>query len=79
MLSTKKLSFNEFAKESGFTRGAIFRIVNDKKGFGTSRLASIKNSFPELSLEWLITGEGVMTLEDQFINPLNSNESESDF
>lgn len=56
-----KLSNRAFAKRVGFTNGVISQIVSGKTlSFGIDKVVSIFSTYPELNIEWLLTGEGSM-------------------
>jgi SOS-response transcriptional repressor LexA len=52
----KGLSNRKFSEAAGLSNGFIGKV----KEIGSSKLSSIVDSFPELNLEWLVTGRGEM-------------------
>lgn len=53
----KGITVNKFETSSGLARGYLARL---KGSVGSDKLNSICMTFPELSIEWLITGKGKM-------------------
>ena len=53
----KKISISEFEKSINVANGYINSI---SKGIGTDKINNILEKYPNLSVEWLITGEGSM-------------------
>lgn len=56
-LKYKKLGQNKFEKSAGLTVG---HISHTKRDFGASVLSKILLAAPDLSRDWLLTGEGEM-------------------
>ena len=72
-----------FSKKTGIDRSLITRSFNQTRDFGVTSLQKIGNSYPELSLNWVITGEGEMILPDlndakYFTSQYNSIEEDED-
>ncbi|MEM9649860.1 MAG: helix-turn-helix transcriptional regulator [Bacteroidota bacterium] len=60
----KNLNPNSFSKKLGLTNNVtISRLVNENRSPSFSTLYKIKESFPEVNLDWLITGKGLMLVE----------------
>jgi len=56
-LALKKIGQNRFAKDCGFSDS----LINNVKGsIGSDKLNKISSRYPELSMDWLITGKGEM-------------------
>lgn len=53
------LSNNKFGESCGLSGANIHGMVNGK-GFGVDKLLKIFNTYPDLSPDWLFTGEGQM-------------------
>ena len=54
-LALKKIGQNRFAKDCGFSES----LINNSKGsIGSEVLNKISSRYPELSMDWLITGKG---------------------
>lgn len=58
------LSQNKFALKVGIDRGLVSKMLNGTK-FGIDKLMQIINSFPEISMEWLLRGKGEMILRPE--------------
>jgi hypothetical protein len=50
-----------FEEKVGLTRGYISKV---KKGIGPEMMTKVANTYPELNINWLATGEGEMLKED---------------
>ena len=48
----------------GIDRGLVSKMLNGTK-FGIDKLMQIINSFPEISMEWLLRGKGEMILRPE--------------
>lgn len=60
IISEKKLSIRAFAKEVNCADTTIGLIIKGKTEPGYSIIFSIVDRFPDISSEWLLTGEGYM-------------------
>lgn len=49
-----------FAREIGASPAAILNIVNDKRNAGKGILNKIVETFPDVSISWLLVGQGPM-------------------
>jgi phage repressor protein C with HTH and peptisase S24 domain len=49
-----------FEAEMGFSNGSISKLLNERRALGTDRLETIVAKYPELNVDWLITGKGEM-------------------
>lgn len=58
VLSSKNLSIRSFARAINCADTTIGNIVHDKSEPNYSTIFSILEQFPDISPEWLITGEG---------------------
>ena len=56
-----------FADKVGVTEFVVSNWV--KRGAGTSVMMKIKKAFPEISVEWLLSGEGEMIKENNEVSP----------
>lgn len=59
-IEAKGLNINEFSRLTGFSSGALSKILNGQKSFGIEKLMNIFISFPDLRTEWLLFGQGDM-------------------
>ena len=53
-------TISSFEVKIGVSKGAIYKPVRNGKTVGLEILAKIFSVYPDLNLEWLITGEGMM-------------------
>lgn len=56
-IKSKRLGQTKFEELVGFSRGYISRV---KPSIGVNKLLNIIEIFPDLNLDWLITGKGEM-------------------
>ena len=57
IIKVERSGFRDFERRMGFSEGMISR----PGGFSISSLENIAKKCPDLSLRWLLTGEGIMT------------------
>lgn len=69
-LITNKIVRNqqEFVEKIGSDKSTVSQIKNRKLPITNSILDKIKNAFPNISVNWLITGEGEMLLDQDLQN-----------
>ncbi len=60
-LSKKRITKSSFAREVGVSNAFISSI---RKSISPEVLQKIKEAFPDLNIEWLMTGEGNMILAE---------------
>lgn len=60
-----------FADKVGVTEFVVSNWV--KRGAGTSVMMKIKKAFPEISVEWLLSGEGEMIKENDEVSPKDAH------
>ena len=60
----KGISNNEFGREIECSSGQIAQMLTYEKNFGIDKLLKIVSKYPEISLEWLLTGDGNMLKND---------------
>lgn len=70
-LQENDIKVNKFEKVLGLSNGYLTKQLHRNGSIGTDILLKIKIHFPSLSLLWLVTGEGNMSL---FEKKFNSNE-----
>lgn len=56
----KHISIRKFEESVGFSNGAFSSQLKNKKTIGCDKLENILHIYPEISAEWLLTGEGDM-------------------
>ena len=72
-IKSSGMSVLQFEKRCGLSNGYI---KNFKGNFGSDKLENLLNAFPNLSREWLLTGEGEMLQEScQPISPIENGEN----
>ena len=60
-LDSKRISKAEFGRQIGVSNAFVTSIKNS---ISPEKLQKIKDSYPELNVEWLLTGEGAMLIGD---------------
>ena len=60
IIEHKGISKNKFYKETGLSNGFLDKV----KDVGASKLEYILNTYPEIDIEWLLTGKGKMLKAD---------------
>lgn len=65
----KGFSKRKFYAETGLSNG----ILDKTSGLSVETLEKIYSVFPEINLEWLITGKGSMLKEEKNIQQANNN------
>ena len=55
---TPKGTLNDFSRITGFSSGALSKILNGQTSFSLDRLYSIFHAYPDLNPSWLLFGEG---------------------
>ena len=56
-INSKELSASDFAKQLQIQRSALSHIFSGRNKPSVDVLLKIKNAYPEINLDWLITGE----------------------
>ena len=71
-LSTKKISKSEFGRTIGVSTSFVTAI---RKSIQPDKVASIAQNYPDLNIQWLLTGEGTMlnSSGDNFANVVGNN------
>lgn len=72
----KSLSANyaDLGNETGVGKANIYRVVKQGGGISMAMLARIYKRYPEISLHWLLTGEGTMFARSSQMNILSEPE-----
>ena len=60
VISYAELTASEFADEIGVQRSSVSHITSGRNKPSLDFLVKIKDRFPELAWDWLITGQGEM-------------------
>lgn len=56
----KTISVRKFEEKVGFSNGAFASQYKNNGSIGSDKIENILQSYPEINLEWLLTGEGEM-------------------
>lgn len=72
-LDCKDISKNKFYIKTGLSNG----FLDKKPNIGADKIEIIHSNYPEINLEWLITGEGPMLKEEKITPIYNSVVNES--
>jgi transcriptional regulator with XRE-family HTH domain len=56
-INTNELSASDFAKQLQIQRSALSHIFSGRNKPSVDVLIKIKNAYPDMSLDWLITGK----------------------
>lgn len=68
------LTIRQFERETGVSDGQISKLLRLNTSIQTNTLAKIKDSFPQLSIDWLLTGKGEMILAEENV-PTHNEET----
>ena len=71
----KEITINKFEITAGLTRGSLRNI---KQSIGSEKIALIMQAYPELSVEWLILGDGDGRSMLNSSNPINEDHNTAD-
>lgn len=70
-LDLKGISVRAFELKCGFSNGSFASQLKNGKTIGIDRLENILNAFPDINIEWLLTGKGSMAKTDTVPLPKN--------
>ena len=73
-LSAENLSQAQFADIIGVARASVSHIIAGRNKPGFDFILSMANSFPNLNLEWLVTGRGKMYKTPTDLFPMEGQE-----
>lgn len=59
-INYKGVSILSFAKKCGISEGSIRKVLNENTSITSTSLQKIAENFPEINLDWLLTGRGSM-------------------
>jgi len=65
----KRLSKNKFYKETGLSNG----ILDKQGGISSDSLEKIYYVYPEINLDWLLTGKGEMLKKEGLVQQAHNN------
>lgn len=65
----KRLSKNKFYKETGLSNG----ILDKQGGVSSDSLEKIYYVYPEINLDWLLTGKGEMLKKEGLVQQAHNN------
>jgi phage repressor protein C with HTH and peptisase S24 domain len=73
------ISNNEFGRNIGCSSAQITQMLTHEKNFGIDKLLKILSAYPELSSDWLLTGNGPMLRKtnrtsENIINPSEASQ-----
>jgi hypothetical protein len=71
IIKYKGISTRKFCLEVGIANGFFDKV----KDIGSEKLLKILNTYPELSVEWLLTGNGQMLKETQPVKEEKGDET----
>lgn len=60
VIAEKGHTVNSFSKETGYPQRTLSRQINENTAVGYDVIALIASKYPDISLNWLITGDGTM-------------------
>lgn len=58
-----RLSINAFSQQIGLPQNSVNNYINEKRGISLGFILSILSTYPNISAEWLLRGEGEMLLD----------------
>ena len=72
----KGIAVSAFEKSIGMSNASLGKSLKTGGTIGADKLGSILNTYPEINLYWLVTGEGEMLTADQPENPVEEKPEE---
>lgn len=60
-----KMSPTTFGEKMDIAKSTMSRLINDLSNPSYPFLVSVKKQYPEINLNWLITGDGNMLIEEE--------------
>jgi len=79
LIEKQKLTATQFAGEIGVQRSAVSHLLSGRNKPSLDFILKIKNRFPEVSLEWLLLGDGKMIEVSQKEGAVIENKQEELF
>lgn len=77
VISEKGHTINSFSKETGLSQRTLSRQINEGTSVGYDVISTIAMKYPDVSLNWLITGDGSMMNESDMLRIHNPPYPES--
>lgn len=79
IIRAKNLTAAEFATQLGIQPSSISHLLSGRNNPSLDFVRKLKETFPEYNLDWIVLGQGPMTVSDPFFvtrNELDSPQSE---
>ena len=64
------LSPSQFADEIGVQRSAMSHLVSGRNNPSLEFIMKVLKRFPQVNMEWLVSGTGTMTRDEQKVQPV---------
>ena len=52
-------------KVAGLSRTLLSKAIDNHQGLSSTTIEKISNAYPNLNIDWLVTGRGVMLVNDE--------------
>lgn len=72
-ITNKGISLNKLSVELGLSNSYFSKMVRNSGSIGSDIIEKIVRLYPELNIEWLLTGNGCMLKKDVKCTPLEQN------
>lgn len=72
-IESKQMTQSDFANRTGISPSALTQLKNNEGNLSIDNVIKVKNAFPNISLDWLISGVG------QMIEQIDNSQSTSLF
>lgn len=69
IIRAQNLTAAEFALKLGIQPSSISHLLSGRNNPSLDFVKKLKETFPEYSLDWIIFGQGPMTMSGQFVSP----------
>jgi len=77
-IDLQPFTLSSFEKFVGFSNGSLASQIKNNKTIGVDKIEHILRLFPNLSANWLFTGEGEM-FKTEYVSPISSKEERKNF
>ena len=74
-LTMEGLSPARFAEVMGIQRSGISHLLSGRNNPSLDFVKKLKETFPEYTLDWIVFGEGPMTVSEPFFSPSSAIDS----